>query len=95
MTLTLSDALAEIIRARALECGYASPEDYVAALVESDTNDEPGPLGLTAADRRRIGDLALEALDSGRPGIVADAAYWESVKRRGLERAHQRRADAS
>jgi hypothetical protein len=94
MSIVLPEPQAETVRQRAAECGM-TPEEYLAALVEADAAEAAVPLGLTDEDRKRIGDVVLERLDSGRPGIVVHDAFWDDVRRRGRERGETRRADAS
>jgi Arc/MetJ-type ribon-helix-helix transcriptional regulator len=93
-SIHLPESLMTLVRQRVEEGGYASPEDYLAALVEADVADD-APLGLTEEERKRIGDIVLERLDSGQPRIVADDAFWDALKRRIREGAPAEKANAS
>jgi Arc/MetJ-type ribon-helix-helix transcriptional regulator len=88
MNVALSESLGAIVRRRVEEGGYASPEEYIGALVLADGRPEVRWEDLTDAERQeveRINDLLIKSLDSGPP-IVADDAYWENLKRKARER---------
>jgi Arc/MetJ-type ribon-helix-helix transcriptional regulator len=93
-SIHLPEPLMALVRQRVAEGGYASPDEYIAALVEADVADD-APLGLTDEERKRIGDVVLERLDSGQPGIVADEAFWDALKRRIREGAPAEKTNAS
>lgn len=84
MSLILPDSHADLARRRASELGM-TPEDYLAFLVATDA--DPGPITLTDEQRRRIGDVVLERIESGEPAVLADEAYWEALRRRIREGA--------
>jgi Arc/MetJ-type ribon-helix-helix transcriptional regulator len=93
-SIHLPESLMVLVRERVAMGGYASPVEYIAALIEADMTTEE-PLGLTDEERKRIGDIVLERLDSGQPGIVADEAFWDALKRRIREGAPAEKANAS
>ena len=92
MRIDLPESVMTVVRERVEAGGYASPEEYLAALVAADAAALPD---LTDEDRKRLGDLALAAFDEGQAGIVADDAYGEALRRRVREGPGERRADAS
>jgi hypothetical protein len=88
MSIALPAALEDAVRRRAAEAGM-TPEDYLAALVERDQDDD---VGLTEEQRRRIGNVVLKRLNDGRPRDRADPAFWQDFFRRAEETHAARRA---
>jgi Arc/MetJ-type ribon-helix-helix transcriptional regulator len=93
--IILPELVMAMVRQRVEAGGYSSPEEYLASLVAADAVDEAAGASLTAEERRHIGDLVLDQLDSGRAGVVANAAYWEDVRQRARERAEGQTPDVS
>lgn len=69
MIIALPESLEPRVREAVTALGLGSAEEYVRNLVIADL------------ERREIDRRLIESLDSG-PGVVADKAFWDDLKRR-------------
>jgi plasmid stability protein len=91
LTLDLADELSTRLRARAAETGHASVEEYVQALLRSESEATGGGEDLGAPEHLIVGsDEELEAkLDEGvasGPATAMTAVEWQSVRREVAQR---------
>ena len=69
MNVSLPDELKIFVDERVTHDGYGSTSEYVRDLIRRDR------------ERGHLRDLVLEGANSG-PGVVADAAYFDSLRQR-------------
>ena len=76
MTITLPDALKDNLDRRARDYGFPTADEYVAWLIEEDTEPFviPTPQQLGFADQAALEAHLLMSLNSG-PGVVVDDNY--------------------
>jgi Arc/MetJ-type ribon-helix-helix transcriptional regulator len=97
MNIVLPEFLVPHVRRRADEGGFESAEAYVLALIEADRKRSLQWADLSDTEQRevqRVGDLLEKSLDSGRP-VVADAAFWETMRAHFRKRRTQRASSQS
>jgi Arc/MetJ-type ribon-helix-helix transcriptional regulator len=76
MQISVSEAMREFLASQANKKGFASPTEFVEALLSD--------LQQRVAEKREIEAMLLEGIRS--PSVVADAAFWEERRRKVLER---------
>jgi antitoxin ParD1/3/4 len=74
MNISLPEELKAFVDQQVAGRGYASSSEYLRELIRKEQ------------DREKLRGLLLEGLNSG-PGRVADAAYFEELRQRVLDRA--------
>ena len=82
-SITLPDHVAEIVKDNAAERGFASPTDYLQALI-TNTLDQQA--------RDRLESMLIEGLESGPP-IEATEEFWREFKKE-LNQNYQREGAA-
>ena len=88
MTITLPDEVARQATARAHAHGFATVEEYIFDLVQSDEPGDDPPI-LRPENREVLKRLLDEGMASGEP-IVVDDAFWEERRRVLAERMARR-----
>lgn len=93
MTITLPDALKADLERRAKGHGFATVDEYVVFLVEADiVENSPTPQDLGYASQDALEAHLVASLNSGPP-VVADEAFWASLRRRSEEAVAARKQD--
>lgn len=92
LNIRVEDELKATLATRAAECGYASVEAYVEALVRAEAGliEYGSPARLQPASRRELESLIREGADS--PAREMGSADWQEIRRRLVERHRQQKA---